>query len=99
MRFDCSFILHLQVGFIDYISHPLWETWADLVHPDARKILRNLRRNRKWYVGQLPLQDRGSDFDDEEDDEDEEEDEEGDFDEEELEFNEEEDYGKGVDEI
>lgn len=22
-----------QVGFIDYIVHPLWETWADLVHP------------------------------------------------------------------
>lgn len=36
-----------QVGFIDYISHPLWETWADLVHPDAQKILRNLRRNRR----------------------------------------------------
>ena len=38
----------LQVGFIDYISHPLWETWADLVHPDARRILRNLRRNRRY---------------------------------------------------
>ncbi|KAJ8359796.1 hypothetical protein SKAU_G00163210 [Synaphobranchus kaupii] len=25
-----------QVGFIDYIVHPLWETWGDLVHPDAR---------------------------------------------------------------
>ncbi|KAI1886533.1 hypothetical protein AGOR_G00196740 [Albula goreensis] len=22
-----------QVGFIDYIVHPLWETWGDLVHP------------------------------------------------------------------
>ncbi|EOA93188.1 cAMP-specific 3',5'-cyclic phosphodiesterase 4D, partial [Anas platyrhynchos] len=21
-----------SVGFIDFIAHPLWETWADLVH-------------------------------------------------------------------
>ncbi|KAJ8278693.1 hypothetical protein COCON_G00057590 [Conger conger] len=25
-----------QVGFIDYIVHPLWETWADLPVPHAR---------------------------------------------------------------
>lgn len=40
--------------FIDYIVHPLWETWADLVHPDAQKILENLEDNREWFAGQLP---------------------------------------------
>jgi len=38
-----------QVGFIDYIVHPLWETWADLVHPDAQDILDALEDNRDWY--------------------------------------------------
>lgn len=40
--------------FIDYIAHPLWETWADLVHPDAQKILENLEDNREWFASQLP---------------------------------------------
>ena len=43
-----------QVGFIDYIVHPLWETWADLVHPDAQEILDALENNRDWYQAQLP---------------------------------------------
>lgn len=34
--------------------HPLWETWADLVHPDAQKILENLEDNREWFASQLP---------------------------------------------
>jgi cAMP-specific phosphodiesterase 4 len=42
-----------QVYFIDYIVHPLWETWADLVHPDAQKILENLEDNREWFASQL----------------------------------------------
>ena len=37
------------MGFIDYIVHPLWETWADLVHPDAQDILDALEDNRDWY--------------------------------------------------
>lgn len=37
------------MGFIDYIVHPLWETWADLVHPDAQDILDTLEDNRDWY--------------------------------------------------
>ncbi|KFZ61202.1 cAMP-specific 3',5'-cyclic phosphodiesterase 4D, partial [Antrostomus carolinensis] len=37
-----------QVGFIDFIAHPLWETWADLVHPDAQEILDTLEDNREW---------------------------------------------------
>ncbi|XP_029470196.1 cAMP-specific 3',5'-cyclic phosphodiesterase 4C isoform X2 [Rhinatrema bivittatum] len=43
-----------QVGFIDYIVHPLWETWADLVHPDAQEILDTLEDNREWYQSMLP---------------------------------------------
>lgn len=39
--------------FIDYIVHPLWETWADLVHPDAQRILENLEDNREWFASQL----------------------------------------------
>uniref|UniRef100_A0AAX7SX97 Phosphodiesterase n=1 Tax=Astatotilapia calliptera TaxID=8154 RepID=A0AAX7SX97_ASTCA len=43
-----------QVGFIDYIVHPLWETWADLVHPDAQDILDTLEDNREWYQSMIP---------------------------------------------
>ncbi|XP_019114633.2 cAMP-specific 3',5'-cyclic phosphodiesterase 4D isoform X4 [Larimichthys crocea] len=43
-----------QVGFIDYIVHPLWETWADLVHPDAQEILDTLEDNREWYQSTIP---------------------------------------------
>ncbi|XP_069915274.1 3',5'-cyclic-AMP phosphodiesterase 4A isoform X3 [Oryctolagus cuniculus] len=42
-----------QVGFIDYIVHPLWETWADLVHPDAQEILDTLEDNRGWYYSAI----------------------------------------------
>ncbi|XP_077893969.1 3',5'-cyclic-AMP phosphodiesterase 4C isoform X3 [Ictidomys tridecemlineatus] len=43
-----------QVGFIDYIAHPLWETWADLVHPDAQDLLDMLEDNREWYQSKIP---------------------------------------------
>ncbi|KAM9763016.1 3',5'-cyclic-AMP phosphodiesterase 4C-like isoform 2-T2 [Menidia menidia] len=43
-----------QVGFIDYVAHPLWETWADLVHPDAQDILDTLEDNRAWYQSMIP---------------------------------------------
>ncbi|KAK2822075.1 hypothetical protein Q5P01_022140 [Channa striata] len=43
-----------QVSFIDYIAHPLWETWADLVHPDAQDILDTLEDNRNWYQSMIP---------------------------------------------
>ena len=42
-----------QIGFIDFIVHPLWETWADLVFPDAQEILDNLEENRDWYSSQI----------------------------------------------
>ncbi|XP_071656782.1 3',5'-cyclic-AMP phosphodiesterase 4A isoform X2 [Patagioenas fasciata] len=43
-----------QVGFIDYIVHPLWETWADLVAPDAQEQLETLEQNRDWYQRRVP---------------------------------------------
>ncbi|NXJ03339.1 PDE4B phosphodiesterase, partial [Odontophorus gujanensis] len=61
----CSHVL--QVGFIDYIVHPLWETWADLVQPDAQDILDTLEDNRNWYQSMIPqspsppLEERGQD--------------------------------------
>lgn len=33
--------------------HPLWETWADLVHPDAQDILDTLEDNREWYQSMI----------------------------------------------
>ncbi|CAF1196395.1 unnamed protein product [Rotaria sordida] len=42
-----------QVGFIEFIVHPLWETWADLVYPDASAILETLEQNRDWYQSRL----------------------------------------------
>ena len=39
-----------QVGFISYIVHPLWETWAELVYPDAQDILAMLESNRWAYA-------------------------------------------------
>merc|ERR1712038_1392493 len=53
-RFNAT-IEKSQVGFIDYIVHPLWETWADLVHPGAQDILDTLEDNRDWYQSQIPL--------------------------------------------
>merc|ERR1712088_468979 len=44
-----------QVGFIDFIVHPLWETWADLVYPDAQGILDTLECNKQYYQSQIPL--------------------------------------------
>jgi hypothetical protein len=58
-----------QVGFIDYIVHPLWETWADLVHPDAQDILDTLEDNRDWYQSQMPLSPSSSSNDLKEEDE------------------------------
>ncbi|KIH51510.1 hypothetical protein ANCDUO_18404 [Ancylostoma duodenale] len=43
-----------MVGFIDYIVHPLYETWADLVYPDAQNILDQLEENREWYQSRIP---------------------------------------------
>ena len=42
--------LNSQVGFISYIVHPLWETWAELVYPDAQDILTTLENNRLTII-------------------------------------------------
>ncbi len=34
--------------------HPLFETWADLVYPDAQSILDQLEENRDWYQSNIP---------------------------------------------
>ncbi|KAL1464241.1 hypothetical protein WDU94_003907 [Cyamophila willieti] len=64
-----------QVGFIDYIVHPLWETWADLVHPDAQEILDMLEENRDWYQSMIPPSPPPVDLDDPSQDHDKEEEE------------------------
>ena len=43
----------LKVGFIDFIVHPLWETWADLVFPDSQPILETLEANRYWFSSRV----------------------------------------------
>lgn len=43
-----------QVVFIDFVIQPLWETWGDLVHPDAIEILERIEDNRYWYNAQVP---------------------------------------------
>ncbi|RMB93798.1 hypothetical protein DUI87_29790 [Hirundo rustica rustica] len=43
-----------QVGFIDFVAQPLWEAWAELVHPDAREMLQTLHENREWFQRRVP---------------------------------------------
>ena len=49
--------------------HPLWETWADLVYPDAQEILDTLEENREWYQSQIQLSSSSSTNDLKEEDE------------------------------
>jgi len=49
------------VSFIDYVVHPLWETWVDLVYPDCQHILDMLDDNRQWYQSQLTSSYPGND--------------------------------------
>jgi len=46
----------VQLGFIDFIAHPLWETWAELVYPDCADILDNLQANREWFNDRVQQQ-------------------------------------------
>ncbi|TRY74424.1 hypothetical protein TCAL_00657 [Tigriopus californicus] len=76
-----------RVGFIEYIVHPLWETWADLVHPDSSHILEMLDCNRQWYSSKIPhsptdpyqdeMREESNEEDDDEGDDEEDEDGEG----------------------
>nr|CAB3264738.1 cAMP-specific 3',5'-cyclic phosphodiesterase 4B-like [Phallusia mammillata] len=43
-----------QVMFIDFVVHPLLETWADLVNPYAQEIMESLANNREYYANLMP---------------------------------------------
>ena len=60
-----------QVTFLDLIILPLWETWGELVYPDAQEMLDNLSQTRDYWVSQLkcaspPLSENEPDKDDKE---------------------------------
>ncbi|KRX93576.1 putative 3',5'-cyclic phosphodiesterase pde-4 [Trichinella pseudospiralis] len=48
-----------QVGFIDYIVHPLMETWADLVYPEGQAVLDQLEENRDWLFKKISATESG----------------------------------------
>jgi len=50
---SCKINVILQ-GFITYIVLPIYETWADLVYPDAQNILDQLEENREYYSSRIP---------------------------------------------
>lgn len=33
----------------------MWETWADLVYPDAQEILDRVEENRDWFQSMIPI--------------------------------------------
>ena len=35
-----------QLGFIDFVVHPLWEIWNEVVYPEGKYVLDNLAANR-----------------------------------------------------
>ena len=35
-----------QLGFIDFVVHPLWEIWNEVVYPEGRYVLEHLAANR-----------------------------------------------------
>ena len=51
-RFNAA-IEKTQVGFIDFVVRPVWETWADLVNPDAQDILDTIEGNKQYYLSKL----------------------------------------------
>uniref|UniRef100_A0A158QBU0 Phosphodiesterase n=1 Tax=Hymenolepis diminuta TaxID=6216 RepID=A0A158QBU0_HYMDI len=44
-----------QIGFIDFVIHPLWDTWCDLVHPAGEHILETLDANRDFILNESPF--------------------------------------------
>ena len=47
--------------FIDFVVQPLWETWGDLVYPDAQEVLELIEENRQWYNEQMLEKERDKD--------------------------------------
>jgi len=41
---------------MDYITHPLWETWSELVYPDCGDILAHFETNRAWFSARAQQQ-------------------------------------------
>ncbi len=62
--------LCLQVSFIDYIIYPLWETWAELVYPDAQPIIDHLSKTREYWSSRSVNSPMPSEEDEEESDKD-----------------------------
>ena len=48
-----SFPEKIQVGFIEFVVRPVWETLADLVNPDAQEILETLEGNKQYYQAKI----------------------------------------------
>eukprot|EP00731_Ephydatia_muelleri_P019154 Em0011g1194a len=42
-----------QVTFIEYIVYPLWETWAELVYPDAQDIVFSLMDTKDQWQSRM----------------------------------------------
>lgn len=42
-----------QVTFIEYIVYPLWETWAELVYPDAQDIVYSLMTTKDEWQSRM----------------------------------------------
>ena len=53
-----NYVLHLlylsQVGFIDFIVLPLWETLGELMYPYCQDMLNQLNDNRMYYFNRIP---------------------------------------------
>jgi len=49
-----------QVGFIDFIVLPLWETLGELMYPYCQDMLTQLNDNRTYYLNKIPESPRGS---------------------------------------
>ncbi|RTG86095.1 cAMP-specific phosphodiesterase 4, partial [Schistosoma bovis] len=47
---ETACIYSTQIGFIDYIVYPLWETMAELLHPGVQVLMDNIANNRNWYM-------------------------------------------------
>ncbi|ESO06780.1 hypothetical protein HELRODRAFT_77130 [Helobdella robusta] len=63
-----SNICKSQMGFIDYVVHPLWEIWSRLTQPDCQPIMDILESNRVWIASQVLTEDDKHDGDDDGDD-------------------------------
>ena len=49
-----------QVAFIEVICYPLWESWAELVHPCGQVMLDNLLANEAHWQDRLSPTPRSS---------------------------------------